>query len=881
MGTLFGRGGATTFQQDLQNADCILVMGSNMAENHPVGFQWVMEARERGGTIVHVDPRFTRTSAVSDIHVPIRPGSDIAFLGGIINYVLQNGRDFREYVVNYTNASVIIGKEYRDAEDGDGVFSGWNMERDGYTFDSWQYEGTNVHGASGQREDQESLMKYEGLRPQKMDDLQEGMPPKTDRTLQHPRCVYQIVKRHFARYTPEMVARTCGIAQDDLLKVAEAMCKNSGRERTSAICYAVAWTHHTTGVQIIRAAAILQLLLGNIGRPGGGIQALRGHSSIQGSTDIPTLYNILPGYIDMPKAKEHPSLAKYLESEGGKTGYWGNMDKYIISLLKMWYGDHANAENEFCFGLLPKLTGDHSSYRSIMGMQDGSVKGFFAVGENLAVGSANAALHRRALSNLEWLVVRDFSENETASFWYDSPEIENGDLKTDAIGTEIFWMPAASHTEKNGSYTNTQRLLQWHHKAVDPQGDARSELWFYYHLGKRIKGKIAASQTAEPHVEAIERLTWDYHTEGKLDEPSADDVLREISGWDAEGKTLNGYDKLKADGSTRCGCWIYCGVYKDEQNQAANRKPKESQNWVAAQWGWAWPANRHLLYNRASADPSGKPWSERKRYVWWDEEKGQWTGYDTPDFEAKKRPDYVPQTGAQREDAIAGTHPFIMQDDGLGWLFVPNGVVDGPLPTHYEPHESPVKNPLYLQQSNPGAQRFPREWNPYNPTPSEQYPYFPFVLTTYRLTEHHTSGGMTRTVPQLSELQPELFCEVSPELAQMRGLEHGKWATIVTSRTAIEARVMVTGRVRPLQMDGKTVHTVGLPYHWGRKGLVTGDSTNDLLSIVLDPNVHIQEDKASTCNILPGRRPRGAAFHEFMERVRSDAHITVDPEATQ
>jgi len=870
LGTSFGRGGATTFQQDLQNADCILIMGSNMAENHPVGFQWVIEARERGAQVIHVDPRFTRTSAMANLHIPIRAGSDIAFLGGIIHYILENDRAFKEYVVNYTNGPVILREEFKDTEELDGLFSGWHADKHGYTFESWQYDGMDLHGAAGQREDETAIAKMRSFAPRE-GGLRGGEPPKMDKTLQHPRCVYQVLKRHYARYTPEVVASICGVTPDQLTAVAEALCSNSGRERTSAICYSVAWTQHTMGVQTIRGAAIIQLLLGNIGRPGGGILALRGHASIQGSTDIPTLFNILPGYIVMPHAKAHSNLKEYIESEGAPTGFWGNLDCYIVSLLKAWFGEQATQSNDYCFDLLPRISGDHSTYRSIMGMLDGKVKGFFVVGENPAVGSANAGLHRRAMANLEWLVVRDFSENESASFWYDAPEIETGELRTESIKTEVFWMPAAAHTEKDGSFTNTQRLLQWHHKAIEPQDEARSELWFYYHLGKRIKRLIESRD--EPLADAIRFLAWEYPTQGAIEEPDAHAVLREINGWNGEGRALSSFTELKADGSTACGCWIYCGCFKDEQNQPAKRTPGDEQTWVAPQWGWAWPANRRILYNRASADPSGKPWSERKKYVWWDEQKGEWSGYDMPDFERAKRPDYTPADDAKRQEAIAGWHPFIMQDDGLGWLFVPNGLVDGPLPAYYEPQESPVRNALYGQQSNPARQEFSRKYNRYNPAPNGHGDAFPFVLFTYRLTEHHTAGGMSRTVPHLSELQPELFCEVSRELADLRGLQHGGWATIFTERAAIEARVLVTSRMRPATIGNKIVHSIGLPYHWGSKGLVTGDTVNDLLHIALDPNVHIQETKGLTCDVIPGRRPRGEARRKFMEDVRTRTSV--------
>jgi formate dehydrogenase major subunit len=685
--------------------------------------------------------------------------------------------------------------------------------------------------------------------------------------------VFQVLKRHFARYTPELVEQVCGIPPELFGQVADALTRNSGRERTSAIAYAVGWTQHTVGAQYIRTASILQSLLGNIGRPGGGILALRGHASIQGSTDIPTLFDTLPGYIPMPHAHQHQSLAEFIEADAGNKGFWGNMDAYTVSLLKAWWGDAATEDNDFCFDYLPRLTGNHGTYNTVMRQIDQGGGGYFLVGENPAVGSANAKMQRMGLANLDWLVVRDLVMIESATFWLDGPEIETGELRTEKIGTEVFFLPAAAHTEKSGSFTNTQRMLQWHHQAVEPAGDARSELWFYYHLGRVIREKLAGS--TDERDRPLLDLTWDYPTEGELAEPSAEAVLAEINGWDADGKPLPAYTKLAADGSTACGCWIYSGVYADGVNQAARRKPGSQQSWVAPEWGWAWPANRRILYNRASADPDGKPWSQRKAYVWWDAEEGQWTGHDVPDFEPNKRPDYQPPEGARAQDALSGTDAFIMQGDGKAWLYAPAGLVDGPLPTHYEPEESPFDNPLHGHRASPARETYSRNDNRYHPSGHQPgSDVFPYVFTTYRLTEHHTAGGMSRYLSYLSELQPEFFCEISPQLAAERELEHLGWATIVSARTAIEARVLVTERITPLRIAGRTLHQIGLPYHWGPNGLSTGDAANELLPIALDPNVHIQEAKAASCDIRPGRRPRGPELLTFVADYRRRAGIT-------
>jgi formate dehydrogenase major subunit len=846
-----------------------------MAEAHPVGFQWVVEAKARGAKVIHVDPRFTRTSALADTYVPIRAGSDIAFLGGVVNYILSNELDFREYLLAYTNAATIVTGDFRDTEDLDGLFSGFDPETRGYDIASWMYQGHEPDGArhnSAIQRATASGLQHESHGP--------GVAASAERdeTLQHPRCAYQLLKRHFSRYSPEMVERACGVPRERFEEVCRAWTENSGRERTTALVYAVGWTQHSVGVQYIRTGAIIQLLLGNVGRPGGGVMAMRGHANIQGATDIPTLFNLLPGYLPMPNHAQHATFRQWVDSirHPGQKGFWSNAEAYAVSLLKAYWGDAATPENDYGYGYLPRMTGDHGTYRQVLDMIDGKIKGYFLVGENPAVGSAHGKAQRLGMANLDWLVVRDLYMIESATFWKDSPEVATGEIAPEACRTEVFFLPAASHVEKEGTFTQTQRMLQWREKALDPPGDSRSDLEFFYRLGRIIREKLAAS--TDPRDRPILDLTWNYPVTGEAGEPSAEAVLREINGFEvATGRPLSGYTELKADGSTACGCWIYSGVFADGVNQAARRKPGREQSWVAPEWGWTWPANRRILYNRASADPQGRPWSQRKAYVWWDAEAGEWTGHDVPDFEKTKPPEYLPPPGATGTVALAGDDAFIMQGDGKGWLYVPAGLVDGPLPTHYEPPESPVPNPLYGQQASPTRVVYQRRENPTNPSPPEAHQeVFPYVFFISRLTEHHTAGGMSRFLPYLSELQPAMFVEVSPELAAERGLAHLGWAHVVTSRAVIEARVLVTERLTPLRVEDRLVHQIWMPYHWGSEGLSRGDSANDLFGITLDPNVLIQESKASTCDIQPGRRPTGAALLDYLAGYRRRAGITDD-----
>jgi formate dehydrogenase major subunit len=611
--------------------------------------------------------------------------------------------------------------------------------------------------------------------------------------------------------------------------------------------------------------------------------ALRGHASIQGSTDVPTLFNLLPGYLPMPHHAEHETFDQWIDDmrHPGQKGFWANARAYGVSLLKAYWGEHATADNDWGYGWLPRLTGDHGTYQQVLDMIDGKVKGYFLLGQNPAVGSAHGKAQRLGMANLDWLVVRDLFMIESAEFWKNAPEIETGEIVPEQCRTEVFFLPAASHVEKEGTFTQTQRMLQWREKAVDPSGDCRSELWFFYHLGRLVRQRLAGSEL--PRDEGLLKLAWDYPVHGPHDEPSAEAVLREINGYEVDGgRPVSGFAELKDDGSTACGCWIYSGVFADGVNQAARRKPGREQDWVAAEWGWVWPLNRRTLYNRASADPEGRPWSDRKAYVWWDAEKGEWTGHDVPDFEKTTPPSYRPPPDATGPAAIAGDDAFIMQGDGKGWLYVPSGLIDGPMPTHYEPVESPVRNPLYGQQANPTRKLYDHPASPLNPAPPQRHSeVFPYVFTTSRLTEHHTAGGMSRQLAYLSELQPAMFVEVSPELATERGLEHLGWAHVVTSRAAVEARVLVTERLRPLRIDGRVVHQVWLPYHFGASGLVTGDAANDLIGLALDPNVLIQESKVGTCDVRPGRRPTGPALRSYVDGYRQRAGVVDGEPAPQ
>jgi formate dehydrogenase major subunit len=524
-------------------------------------------------------------------------------------------------------------------------------------------------------------------------------------------------------------------------------------------------------------------------------------------------------------------------------------------------------------------------------MLDGKMEGMFLMGQNPAIGAPNARLQRTALAKLKWLVVREMVETESANFWRESPEIERGELNTEDIETEVFFFPAAGHAEKEGAFTNTQRLLQWRQKAVDPPGDCRSDAWFMHQLALRLIAKAKVSD--DPLDEPLRALDW-WYPEDHLGDPQMEAVLAEINGWrtidqqnaqrpmtnadrqiedgvvfglDRDGNShhgaqLKGFAELKADGSTACGCWIYSGVLgPDGVNKANSRK---SRDYLGHGWGFAWPSDRRIIYNRASARPDGRPWSERKKLVWWDSEK--WTGIDVAGFVQGKPPDYEPDVDAEGLDAIPGDAPFVLHEDGLGWIYVPKGLKDGPFPTHYEPLESPVSNELYSHDTNPAEHWFPRAGNRFAP-PGDQR--FPFVLTTYRLTEHHTAGGMSRFLSHLAELQPEMFAEMSPELARELKIRNGDYICVVSLRAAIEARALVSRRIRPLKLNGKTLHQVAVPYHFGTAGLVHGSAANDLLTISGEPNVTIMEAKALTCNIVPGRLPHGRGFAEFLEEYAS------------
>jgi formate dehydrogenase major subunit len=790
LGTSFGRGAMTNHWVDVKNADVILIMGSNAAENHPIAFKWVEAAREHGATLISVDPRFTRTSAQADLYAPLRSGTDIVFLGAMINYVLTHNLFHREYVVEFTNAPFLLDPAFGFE---DGYFTGWEPQKKTYDRATWKYQ-----------------VDAEGN-------------PRQDRTLRHPNTVFQHIRRHFARYTPEMVERVCGTPRADFEKVAEAFARTGVPGKAGTMMYAMGWTQHSKATQLIRTAAILQLLLGNIGVAGGGINALRGLSNVQGSTDMALLFHILPGYLPTP-TKGHPTLTAYLEKETPKSGYWVNRPKFFVSLLKAWYGPAATRENEFAYQYLPKNSAAYSYMDLFEAMYAGKLKGFIVTGQNPAVSGPNSTLERKALERLEWLVVRDLFETETAAFWK-GPGVDPAKVRT-----EVFLLPTAAHLEREGSYTNSGRWLQWKWKAADPPGDARSDGWFVNDLARRLKALYAGSKA--PKDQPILALTWDYG-EG---EPDLEKVLAEVNGYTvADGQPVKGFGFLADDGSTACGNWIYSGVMPAPgQNRAKARTadPPESLG-LNAGWGFSWPANRRILYNRASADPRGRPWNAEKALIRWDPaaelpdgKKGKWVGPDVPDF----RPDLAP-------DAKGGGNPFIMRPDGKGGIFAP--LAEGPFPEHYEPVESPAKNLLSKVQSNPLAVLYTADLDRLG-TAAE----FPIVATTYRLTEHQHTGSITRNLPWLVELMPEFFCEMSRELAQEKGIRNGDPVIVRSARGEVRAVAYVTGRFKPFRLGERVVHQVGLPWHWGFMGLARGDSANLLTPHVGDANTRIQESKA-------------------------------------
>jgi formate dehydrogenase major subunit len=821
----------TTNLIDIQHADVIMAT-SNMAENHPVGFQWVMKAKERGAKLIHVDPRYTRTSAAADLHVPLRSGTNIAFFGGLMHYAIQKNLYFKDYVVHYTNASFLLDPAFKNATELNGLFTGYDAAKKSYDRASWKYQ-----------------IDAEGN-------------PKRDLTLKDPNTVFQHLKRHYSRYTPAMVERVCGIPKAKFEEAAQLFCSTSGPDKTGTITYALNLTQHTNGVENIRALCMLQLLLGNIGRPGGGVTALRGHANVQGATDLELLYHELPGYLAMPLRDAHPDLKTYLEKETPKGGFWVNKPKFMVSLLKAFYGDAATKDNEFGYQWIAKRASAdaYSHQHMFVDMYNGIIKGFLADGQNPAVGGPNAKLARAGMQRLDWLVVVDIFLTETAEVWKE-PGKNPKDVKT-----EVFFIPAAPAAEKDGSLTNTMRLIQWHEKAVDPPGDVQTDAQFICTLAHRLQKMYAGSKKERDRGFLAANFTYG----SKPDHPEMVEVLKEINGVATEeitdkdgkvvyrkGQPIASFAQLTDDGKTTSGCWIYTGVTVESPdgkliNKAASRKPAEGNDYLAHGWGFAWPANRRILYNRASADLAGKPWSEKKKLIWWDpaapgqkpeDKPGKWVGLDVPDFNAFLAP-----------DAKNGDKPFIMRSDLVGGFFGP--LNDGPFPEHYEPVESPTKNLLSKQQMNPVVKiwKVPDQKNELAPVGSKEYPY---VITTYRLTEHHLSGVMSRYLPMLAELHHSHFAEISHELAKELGIQNGEKVTVSTPRGKVHVTAMVTNRLKPFVIDGKTVHQIGVPWHWGWKGVdqlpgSKGDITNDLSSTVGDPNVFIQETKAFVCNVQKG-----------------------------
>ncbi len=788
---------------DIANSDCILIIGANPAENHPISFKWVIRGMDRGAKLISVDPRFTRTSSLADIYAPLRSGTDIAFIGGLIHYTLENQLYHREHVAEYTNGSFLIDSSFSFE---DGLFSGYDPASRRYDKSSWRYQ-TGPDGI-----------------------------PLQDKTLSDPNCVFQLLKKHFSRYDPDTVCRITGTPKEVYLKVVRTFCETGSSGRAGTILYAMGATQHTHGTQNIRSYAILQLLLGNLGVAGGGINALRGESNVQGSTDHALLFHILPGYLKVPTVKE-ADLAAYLKKRTPSTGdpksanWWQHTPKYMVSLLKAFYGDYAVSENDFCYDYLPKASGNYSHISLFEAMYKEKIKGLMVFGQNPAVGGPNCGMERKALENLDWMVSVDLWETETAAFW------KRPGVKSEEIKTEVFHLPAAASFEKEGSITNSGRWSQWRYKALNPPGDARPDLHILDSLYRSLREEY--EKDGGPYPDPILHLSWNYGA----GEPDSSAVAREINGRFLKdvtfekknlsfrkGEQVPNFTFLKDDGSTASGNWLYCGSFPQAGNMAARRDRTDAENRIGLypNWAWCWPVNRRILYNRSSCNPRGEPYDEEHPVIRWDMEKRKWIG-DVPDG------GWPP----------GEKHPFIMKPEGVARLFA-LGLADGPFPEHYEPLESPVKNLLSSIEYNPAV----KVWDTEGVDAVGTSDRFPIVATTYRVSEHWQAGQMTRNLPWLVELMPDAFLELGTDLARRKGIQNGDQVNIVTARGKMTAYALVTERFQPFQVNGNVVDEIGIPWHYGYMGLAKGDSANLLTPHVGDANTMIPEFKAFLCDIM-------------------------------
>lgn len=782
----------TNHWNDLQHADVLMVIGANPAENHPISFRWISKAIEKGGKLISVDPRYTRTSQMANVYAQLRSGTDIAFIGGMINYVIENDLYHKEYVANYTNAANIVADSFTFE---DGMFSGYDEKTRKYDRSQWSYK-TDEEG---------NVLK--------------------DPTLQDPRCVFQLLKKHYSRYDVETVCGVTGTDKDTYVDICKTYGSTGEIGKAGTILYAMGGTQHTTGSQNIRIYAILQLLLGNIGIAGGGVNALRGESNVQGSTDFGLLYHNVPGYMEVPTTSDGDSTYQgFLDRITPKSGFKTNFPKFYTSMLKSFYGDNATKENEFGYHLMPKIEAgkNYSFMRLFDAMHRKELEGLILFGSNPVVGGPNSFKEQAAMKNLKWMVAVDLFETETSAFWQKEA---GGDPAS--IQTEVIFLPACSSYEKEGSVTNSGRWMQYRWQGIPPKGESKADLEIVHMLARRLKELYKNENT--PAAKQINALYWEY---GDSDHPDIDLVCRDINGFDWKTrKQIKTFGDLKDDGSTTAGCWIYTGFYPEDENLAKRRDNTDEGMGNFLNWSFAWPANRRVLYNRAGADLNGKPWSEDRVGIYWDAAQGKWVGYDVPDFAATKAP-----------SDPTFNDPFLMQTDGKGAIFAMMN--EGPFPEHYEPFENPMTNSFSSVQLNPAVEFGEKAMNAQG-----DFSKYPIVATTYRLSEHWQSGVMTRNVPWLAELFNNMFIEISEELAKEKGIKEKDKIIVSSARGEIEAYAMITKRFKPYKLKDKTVHHIGMPWHFGYKGIATGATANRLTPHIGDPNSHIPEYKAFLCDV--------------------------------